>query len=97
MSPSAGYRSTRGNARNACSGAIFVSCHFALMTDPSHPLARWTRDGGPTRSFAVGSVDAYLDAFEGDEAFSDHVVECRERCFDLVVGVDAFDDDGEVF
>ncbi len=36
---------TRRNARNACSEGLFGSRRFAFLTVPSHPLARWTRDG----------------------------------------------------
>ena len=34
-----------GKARSAWSKQVSVSQHFALLTTPSHPLARWTRDG----------------------------------------------------
>jgi hypothetical protein len=47
--------------------------------------------------FAVGSVDPDVDSFECDEAVSDHGVEGGEDGFDLVNGVDTFDDDGQVF
>jgi len=40
-----GYLLTWRNPRNACSETVFGTRHFAFLIIPSHPLARWTRDG----------------------------------------------------
>jgi hypothetical protein len=52
-----------------------------------------SRDRVAAALFLVGAVDTYVDPFEGDETVADHLVEGGEDGFDLVVGVDAFDDD----
>jgi hypothetical protein len=49
-----GYPLTRRNPRNACSDCVFGSRHFAFLTLPSHPLARWTRDGHTLRARGSG-------------------------------------------
>jgi len=36
---------TRRYPRNACSVGVSCSRYFAFLSVPSHPLARWTRDG----------------------------------------------------
>ena len=44
--PILGVSLTGGNARNACPDWVFASQRFSPLPAPSHPLARWTRDGG---------------------------------------------------
>jgi len=63
-------------------------------------LDGWPQPGQVRRSVGltwVGPVDADFDSFQSDEAVSDHAIEGGEDGFDLVAGVDALDDDGEVF
>src|SRR5690606_6327398 len=45
MSPKTVVSLTRRYARKPCGYWVFASHHFSLFPVPSHPLARWTRDG----------------------------------------------------